>query len=697
LLYTITGADNLEVEAVSSLITPAMIDTLTADDIEGFLSAGMSIAVYNVEENRVAYVWSISDTGSISYTKYFYDAAGKLSFTISGSDKVAVEAVTDITLDNIASLTSAQVEYYLGNEMSLAVYDTDNERIDHIWSKNDAGEASYTQYYYDDLGKLVYTITGPSETLVRNVTITPETVDTLTATDIDNLLRAGMSIAVYDTVNDRVEYVWSRDNDGTTTFTQYNYNTNGELTYTITGANRAEVESVGGQINVDITTITTEFVDGLLLAGMSIAIYDLGENRVDHVWARSDTGDLSFTQYFYNDLGRISYTVSGSDRASVETAVNALPQDVSTLSVTDVESLLGAGMSIAVYDTENNRIDHVWSRNDSGDISFTQYGYNTDGDLVYTVTGSDRVEVAATVSGIDLATISTLDETTAASLLNAGMSLVVYDIDAERIDHTWSVSDENDLTFTQYTYDASNDKLFYTVSGSSRSDVEGLSGLDVLFVNNLNASEVESYFADGISMAVYGVDGDRVDFVWSKSDTGEVSYTDYVYNDNGELAYTITGRDIMDVTEFPAIDPNDVASLTDEFLEANLSAGMSLAVYDIDNNRIDHIWSCDDTGDVTFTQYVYDSLDNLVYTISGETRADVEAVGVIDTATVADLSNADIETLLSAGMSLVVYDIDNNQIDHIWSVSDRGDISFSAYIYNEDGELAYTLTGDTRY
>ena len=66
-------------------------------------------------------------------------------------------------------------------------------------------------------------------------------------------------------------------------------------------------------------------------------------------------GDLSFTQYFYDDLGRISYTVSGSNRVDVETTIASLPADISSLTVTDAETLLASGMSIAVYDTAENR------------------------------------------------------------------------------------------------------------------------------------------------------------------------------------------------------------------------------------------------------------------------------------------------------------------------------------------------------
>ena len=123
-------------------VTINNIGTLTETELEGLLSAGMSIAVYDTDENRVAYVWSMSDVSELSFTQYNYDANGDLAYTLTGASRAEVEAVTGIDVNTVGSLNESDIAALLSAGMSLAIYDTANNRIDHAWSMDDAGEVS---------------------------------------------------------------------------------------------------------------------------------------------------------------------------------------------------------------------------------------------------------------------------------------------------------------------------------------------------------------------------------------------------------------------------------------------------------------------------------------------------------------------------------------------------------------------------
>jgi hypothetical protein len=694
--YTLTGAVRNSVESLT-VITVANVSSLTAAQVDSYLISGMTLSVYDVSHSRVDYIWSKDAYGKISFTEYFYDESGAIAYTISGDTKTAVSSVTGITLANVGSLNENDILSALGNGMSIAIYDSQNNRIDHVWSRSDRGDTSFTAYTYDSLGKLVYTVSGATRTAVENVTgITVDTVATLDETAIDSLLSAGMSISVYDTVNSRVDHVWSRDEAGKATYTRYfyHYDVTGVLVYTVTGATRSSVDTLTG-ITVDtVRTLSAADIDAHLAAGMSIAVYDTDYNRIDHVWSRDDTGKASFTKYSYNSDGEIVFTISGSDRTQVESITTVTNSTVATLSESFVEGILSAGMSLSVYDTANARVDHVWSRSDNGDINFTKYFYNTESELVYTVTGATRAQVNG-ITGIDTTNAASLTNANAGSILDEGMSIAVYDISNNRIDHVWSRSESGEIAFTKYRYDTLG-KLVFTLSGEDRTQVEDVTAITAANVATLTEAAVASYLNAGMSVSVYDTVNNRVDHTWNVDAVGAVSFTQYHYDVLGKLVYTVTGKTRDAVTNISGITLDTVSSLTAADIDAYLGAGMSLVVYDTVNSRVDHVWNRDDSGKASYTRHFYNAAGELVYTLSGASSTEVNSVSGITLANVGSLLAADIDSLLSSGMSLSVYDLANNRVDHVWARGETGDVSFTAYTYNVNGDIVYTISGASR-
>jgi len=425
----------------------------------------MSLAVYDIENNRVDHVWSMDDAGEVTFTQYAYTSAGDLAYTLSGATRTSVEGVTGIDAETVSTLTDVEITSLLGEDMSLAVYDTVENRVDHVWSRDAAGEVSFTNYIYNTNGVLSFTITGSDRTSVENVIgITPETIDSMSALEMESYLAPGMSIAVYDEFGRKVSYVWAMNDEGDISFTQYYYNDEGQLAYVITGATKAEVEAVGEV--TDVAGLDAAAVEALLTAGMSISVYDTVNNRVDHVWSMNDASEVAFTQYTYNADGDLAYTITGATRTDVESVTGITPETVGLLNADDIAMLLGTEMSLGVYDTDNSRVAYVWTTNDVGEVNYTKYNYNLDGDLVYTITGATRAEVEA-ITGITIDNATILTDAEVESLLGAGMSIAVYDIDNNIIDHVWSRSAVGDVTFTLYTYNTNNE-LSYTLTGDLR-------------------------------------------------------------------------------------------------------------------------------------------------------------------------------------------------------------------------------------
>jgi len=694
LVYTVSGATRSSVENLTG-ITINNVATLTAADIDANLGAGMSIAVYDTVTNKVDHVWTRDDNGKATFTQYFYNTDGDLVYTLTGASKADVEAVTTITLSNVATLTETQVNNALSAGMAITVYDVANQRVDHLWSRNDSGDLSFTQYYYNNTGLLVYTVTASTRNQATNVPgLDTGNAATLTDAAIGSILSDGMSIAVYDTANERIDHVWSRSDSGNISFTKYKYDGIGKLVFTISGDTRSAVEGITFITVSNVATLTEAQIATYLGSGMSLAVYDTVNNRIDHVWSRSDSGDTSYTKYHYDTFGKLVYTVTGQTRSEVENLTGITVANVTTLTVSDIDSYLGAGMSIAVYNTMTNRVDHIWSRDDSGKATFTQYYYNTQGDLVYTLSGASRSEVEA-VSGITLSNVNTLDASAIASMLSGGMSLAVYSTTEDRISFVWSVNTTDDVSYTEYYYNTNGD-LVYTVTGATRAEVQGVTGITLSNVASLSASDIENYIDPGMSVAVYDTANNRVDHVWSRSDSGQTNFTQYFYDSNGDLAYTITGSTRADVEGVSGININTVDSLTESAVDALLGPNMSLAVYDRLENRVEHTWQKTETGDVTYTQYYYDTLGKLVFTLTGEVRADVENQTAITVSNVATRTEAQINTALNDGMSLAVYDTLNNRVDYVWSKDTSGKVSFTQYFYNNVGNLVYTISGETR-
>jgi len=240
-----------------------------------------------------------------------------------------------------------------------------------------------------------------------------------------------MSIAVYDTVENRVSAVWSKNEEGEVTYTEYVYDTSGLLIYTISGSTKSEVEDVINAFSgVNVNNLTAQNIETYLHAGMSIAIYDTSEKRVSSIWSKNESGEVSFTEYVYNEDDILIYTVSGSEKTEVVNAVSLLAgMDISTLSAADLESILSASMSIAIYDTAENRISSIWSKSEDGEITFTAYIYNEDENLIYTVSGSTRTEVDSVVAALLTVDVSTLTNADIDALLGDGMSIAIYDTD----------------------------------------------------------------------------------------------------------------------------------------------------------------------------------------------------------------------------------------------------------------------------
>ncbi|MCP4667998.1 MAG: hypothetical protein GY849_16740, partial [Deltaproteobacteria bacterium] len=678
---------------------------LSESQVNAYLANGMSIAIYDIDNNRVSYVWSKSDTGDVTFTQYMYNASDELAYTITGASRSDVEtAAASLSGETITTVSETTLETLLTPEMSIAIYDTAAERVDYVWSKSIDNDLSCTQYLYTADGDLAYTITGATRLEITNAlaALGTQTIADLSNAQIDAMLTDEMSIAIYDITNNRVSSVWSKNAEGTVTFTAYYYDGD-DLTFTITGEEQSVVLATLANITTtvtDLSTLNATDVATLLADGMSIAVYDIAESRVDYVWSKSDEGDVNYTLYGYTNAGTLSYTISGETKLEVDTlSASLVGLNVRTITEGQIDTYLTAGLSIAVYDSEGSLVDHVWSRSESGEATYTKYVYNSDNELIYTVSGATRNSVNAAAISLSTRDVTALDNTTVESILSSGMSIAVYDLAEERVASVWSMTDTGDVSYTGYVYDG--DDLTLTVTGANKSDVDGaIASLSTQDITTLDAIAIDELLTDDMSIAIYDVTNARVSEVWSKSDAGDVTFTQYMYTLDGDLSYTVSGENKLSVQSVIAnLSSAGVISTLDENQITNiLTDGMSIAIYDIAEERVASVWSKSVDGALTYTAYSYDTSGKLVATVTGETKLDVDSVSaqIGDGAGLGALLNSDIDTLLASGMSIAIYDTVNNRVDAVWSKSDEGDVSYTMYAYTTTGQLGYTVSGEIK-
>ncbi|MCP4665547.1 MAG: hypothetical protein GY849_04195, partial [Deltaproteobacteria bacterium] len=703
--YTLSGETKSDVtSAIATLSTLGSIATLDSAAILTVLTSGMSIAIYDQDAERVASVWSRSGDGTLTYTGYIYeDVSGKLIATVSGEEKATVDAViTSLATEDITALLNADIDALLDSGMSVAIYDTVNNRVDAVWSKSEEGTVTYTMYAYTGEGTLGYTVTGEDKSQVEGFRgVSVNYIASLSETQVAAYLSNGMSIAVYDTTENRVAYVWSKGDTGAVTFTMYAYNSTGELSYTVSGDTRSSVESAASSLSgLDITTITADSVDTLLSIGMSIAVYDTTSEQIDYVWSKSETNDVTVTQYAYTSEGDIAYTVTANTRSEITAFLTALgTQDITTLSNAEVTNYLTAEMSIALYDATENRVASVWSKSTDGDVSFTGYVYNSDGDLAVTVTGTEQTDVLSVITNLNVATLTALTTSDIETLLNNEMSIAIYDTENNRVAAVWSKSIDADVTYTMYGY-STNGTLSFTVSGEEKTDVETLmTSLAGYNVRTLSENAIDTLLAAGMSIAVYDTAGSLIDHVWSRSESGEATYTKYAYNSDNELIYTVSGstRTAVNTAALNLASEPDITTLDNAYFTTLLSSGMSVAIYDTADERVSSVWSKSAEGVVTYTGYVYNSTGDLAVTVTGDNQTSVAAViGALTLATINTLETSDITTLLSSGMSVAIYDTASERIESIWSMNDTSEVTYTQYAYTSTGDLEYTLSGETK-
>ena len=110
---------------------------------------------------------------------------------------------------------------------------------------------------------------------------------------------------------------------------------------------------------------------------------------------------------------------------------------------------------------------------------------------------------------------------------------------------------------------------------------------------------------------------------------------------------------------------------------------MSITVYAGDN--IDYVWSTDKNVEVSYTKYVYDANDTLLYTATGKTEVSVGIVVANLPVDISTLDDTNITNYLNeASMSLTVYAGDN--VDYVWSTNKNLEVSYTKYIYDLDNE-----------
>ena len=578
LVYTATSTNQTDVNSLSDADGYALsIDLIT-------FTRDMSVAVYDGEDT-IQYALSVNSDNELVYTYYYY-SAGKLIYTATSLNQDDVSNLYDVNgmpipLENII----------LANEMSIAVYDLDSNRVDYVIAKDSKGDESFTKYVYNEAGKIAYTVTGEIMDDVSAIVALLETVDvsTLTAEEIEGYLRPGMSLPVYDTENERIDYIWSVDGQGQSVYTKYNYDVEGNIVFTLTGNDKIAVDDVILALeSIDVVQLTAAQAQDYLRNEMSISIYDQINERVDVVWSRKDSGEVNVTQYFYDNDGALIYTITGESRQQIDNVTGINGNNVNDLTSEMIEQYLQPGMSVSVYDPETKSVDYVWSLSDLNEVACTKYFYDDLGVLAFTLTGDSREDF----QGMTEITVDNVNSLTAEQIdmyLSAGMSIAVYDTENERVDHIWSRSDSGEASYTKYYYDG--DALMYTMTGSDNISVAAITGITIDNVNELTADNIESLLIGGMSVAVYNVEDNKIDYIWSVNDIGDASYTKYMYDVDGRLTFTISAQTKVAVENLQGITVDNVSTLTESEINNLLSAGMSIAVYDTEENRVNYVWA----------------------------------------------------------------------------------------------------------
>ncbi|MCP4557341.1 MAG: hypothetical protein GY836_18195, partial [Herbaspirillum sp.] len=597
-----------------------------------------SISVYDQVENRVDYSMSMNDEGDLVYSQYYYvSGSNDIAFIISSKTQSETVGFADLS-EATASLTT------IGNDASISVYDQVNNRVDYSISKNDDGNLVYSQYYYvADSNDIAFIVSSTDRTETLNLTdVGSAEARLLTASD-------DMSVSVYDTVNNRVDYSISRNGEGELVYSQYYYvvDTN-DIEFIVSSVNQNETQNLA---NLDAAIASLMDVDNKA----SISVYDTVNNRVDYSMSKNDDGDIVYSQYYYvSGTDKIEFIVSSTVRGETQ-GFASLAVAKASLLVVDNEA------SISVYDQRNNRVDYSISRNDEGELVYSQYYYVVDTNTIeFIVTSTNQYE---TIGFVDSWGNTNLDGALQC-ILNAGnkSSVSVYDTDNDRVEYSVSKNDEGELVYSQYYYVIDTNDIAFIVSSTDQAETVGLTDVASAEARLLVAS-------DDMSVSVYDTVNNRVDYSISKNDSGELVYSQYYYvagTNNIEFIVTSTDRN-------ETIGLTDVASAEARLFTA--SDDMSISVYDTDNNRVDYSISRNDDNELVYSQYYYaDGTSEIIFIVSSTDRT--ETLGLTDVA------SAEARLLVASDdMSVSVYDTSNNRVDYSISKNDSGELVYSQYYY----------------
>ncbi|WP_124553554.1 RHS repeat domain-containing protein [Methylophilus methylotrophus] len=610
-----------------------------------------------------------------------YDSQGNLTAKLGITGMLLLETLEDPT--------QAQIDNIWNTYGTRYTYDNAGRLLSKVEPNGVDGVGNKTLYYYDNEGKLRFTINAlgevnetvynsfdqVAETRRYNTRIASATLsglvggaDTAVASAISGISAGGYS-SIQSGYDKRGQLV-------STTDELLNVNSR---TYNAFGELNNRTDKIDGSSNVitsyqydrkGLLKTTTEDATGI--NRITSAIYD-AFGRV----TQTTDGRNNLTQYSYDRLGR---TVTTTNALSQNTTIT---YDAFDRKVSQVDAR--GNTTSWVYDAANRRmtmttaegISVVTERNVFGEVvkvtdgrgSITSYQYNTDGQLIKTIEDSGSGKLNITTENIydkagrvyqtkdakgtitqysyDAANRTLSKTVDPASVNPSGLNLSSnyrYDAQGRQI---WS-QDANGI-WTRMDYDAKGQlsKVVTDPANIPTTDANGIVTGTVANANALNLSTSYTYNARGKKLTVIEGDG-----------TAPARTTQYVYDKLGRLTSTIVdpGTNKLNLTTSYTYDKND-----NVVLKTDAKGNKTVYSYDA-NNRL--VYTVDALGYVTKNDY--DANGNIV-----KVRAYITA---LSTTTLTALQAAPSTTAITP--------------------TELGEDRVTRYAYDKDNRLTYTTNAE---
>lgn len=478
----------------------------------------------------LSYTWDNGISNNIAFTP----TVGVTTYTVTGTDINGCSNTNqvDVTVFALPNVTAGpDIEICDGGSVTLNA----NGAINYAWDNGITNNIAFTP----SVGTVTYTVIGTDVNGCVNTDEVDITVNPLPTINGGNdiLICFGNSITL--NASGGTSYTWNNGVINNTPFTP----AVGTLTYTVTGTDAK------GCVNTDQVDITV-YALPTVSAGGDQQICNLspttlsGNGAISYSW----TNNISNNIPFYQPLGTITYTVTGTD---INGCTNTDQVDVTIISLPNVV----AGPNIQVCDgnsitlSGSGAIAYIWDNGILDNQAFNQ----AIGTITYTVTGTDNNNGCVNSDQVDV-TVYALPNVTA----NTGQQIC----DGETvtlsgngaISYQWNNGVINNFPFSPWVGTTT-----YTVIGT---DINGCTNTDQVDVTVYALPNVigglDQTVCEGTVVILSG--SGATNYSWTGGITNNVPFNQNV----GVNQYTVTGTDLNSCTNTATItvvvNPNPIVS-----------------------------------------------------------------------------------------------------------------------------------------